>query len=144
MAPRQWQLAAHWRAGDWWAALEGLGAGAVAVNDVGDEAAPGFALGNLSAGWQGLVGGRKLDAFLRIDNVLDRRYIGSVIVNEGNRRYHEPGAGRGVQVGLRWHWDAVDRFDAAAAIRNTPASAVDCAASSIGRCPLHRMHARVD
>ena len=144
VAPRQWQLAAHWRAGDWWAALEGLGAGAVAVNDVGDEAAPGFALGNLSAGWQGLVGGRKLDAFLRIDNLLDRRYIGSVIVNEGNRRYHEPGAGRGVQVGLRWHWDAVDRFDAAAAIRNTPASAVDCAASSIGRCPLDRVHAQVN
>ena len=42
---------------------------------------------------------------MRVDNLLDRAHIGSVIVNEGNRRYHEPGAGRGVQLGLRWQWD---------------------------------------
>jgi hypothetical protein len=28
--------------------------------------------------------------FARIDNVFDRRYVGSVIVNEGNARYFEP------------------------------------------------------
>ena len=30
----------------------------------------------------------------RIDNLTDRRYAGSVIVNEGNGRYFEPAAGR--------------------------------------------------
>jgi outer membrane receptor for ferrienterochelin and colicin len=32
--------------------------------------------------------------FARIDNVFDRRYVGSVIVNEGNARYFEPPPGR--------------------------------------------------
>ena len=103
---RQWQLATHWRAAAWWATFEGVGVGEVTVNDVGDEVAPGYRLANLAAGWQGRVAGRRMEAFVRIDNLLDRRYTGSVIVNEGNRRYHEPGAGRGVQVGWRWHWDA--------------------------------------
>ena len=29
-------------------------------------------------------------AFARVDNLFDKRYIGSVIVNEGNARYFEP------------------------------------------------------
>lgn len=35
-----------------------------------------------------------LDVFSRVDNVFDRRYVGSVIVNEGNGRYFEPAPGR--------------------------------------------------
>ena len=35
-----------------------------------------------------------LSAAARIDNLTDRRYAGSVIVNEGNGRYFEPAAGR--------------------------------------------------
>ena len=33
-------------------------------------------------------------ASARVDNVLDRRYAGSVIVNESNGRYYEPAPGR--------------------------------------------------
>ena len=32
--------------------------------------------------------------FLRLDNIADRNYVGSVIVNEGNRRFFEPAPGR--------------------------------------------------
>ncbi len=32
--------------------------------------------------------------FLRVDNLADRNYVGSVIVNEGNRRFFEPAPGR--------------------------------------------------
>jgi iron complex outermembrane receptor protein len=35
-----------------------------------------------------------LNAFVRGDNLADRRYAGSVIVNEGNGRYFEPAPGR--------------------------------------------------
>jgi iron complex outermembrane receptor protein len=35
-----------------------------------------------------------LAASARIDNVTDRRYAGSVIVNESNGRYFEPAPGR--------------------------------------------------
>ena len=46
----------------------------------------------------------RLDAFARIDNLFDRRYAGSVIVNDANGRYFEPGQGRSVMVGLKWRW----------------------------------------
>jgi iron complex outermembrane receptor protein len=32
--------------------------------------------------------------FIRVDNLADRNYVGSVIVNEGNRRFFEPAPGR--------------------------------------------------
>ena len=41
-----------------------------------------------------LLKGWNLSATLRVDNVLDRRYAGSVIVNEGNSRFYEPAPGR--------------------------------------------------
>ena len=46
--------------------------------------------------------GRNLSLYGRIDNVFDRQHIGSVIVNEGNGRYYEPGPGRAVLLGLEW------------------------------------------
>jgi iron complex outermembrane receptor protein len=35
-----------------------------------------------------------------VDNVFDRHYAGSVIVNEGNARYYEPAPGRNWSAGL--------------------------------------------
>lgn len=37
----------------------------------------------------------------RVDNLADRRYIGSVIVNDGNGRYFEPGPDRIWMLGAR-------------------------------------------
>ena len=48
--------------------------------------------------------GHLLRAFGRIDNLLDRGYIGSVIVNEGNGRFYEPGPGRSFLLGAQWSW----------------------------------------
>ena len=48
--------------------------------------------------------GGTLRAFARIDNVLDQRHIGSVIVNDGNQRFFEPGPDRRYNVGLQWQW----------------------------------------
>jgi len=41
-----------------------------------------------------------LSATARVDNVFDRRYAGSVIVNEGNGRFFEPAPGRSGLLGL--------------------------------------------
>ena len=41
----------------------------------------------------------ELTGFARVDNLFDRRYIGSVIVNEGNARYFEPAPGRNWTIG---------------------------------------------
>jgi iron complex outermembrane receptor protein len=39
--------------------------------------------------------------FGRVDNVVDKQYAGSVIVNDRNERYFEAASGRRLFVGLR-------------------------------------------
>lgn len=41
-----------------------------------------------------------MDLFGRVDNLFDRNYVGSVIVNESNNRYYEPAPERNYGVGL--------------------------------------------
>ena len=43
--------------------------------------------------------GRTFGQLLRVDNVLDREYVGSVIVGDSNKRYYEPGPERSVYAG---------------------------------------------
>jgi len=43
-----------------------------------------------------------LNLLARIDNVADRGYVGSVIVNDGNGRFFETGAPRAFLLSLRW------------------------------------------
>ena len=75
------------------------------VNDAGSERAPGHVLLHLEAArrWRSAHGTWR--AFGRLDNALDRAWIGSVIVNEGNARYYDPGPGRSLMLGLQWQWD---------------------------------------
>ena len=48
------------------------------------------------------LAGRKPRLFVRVDNLFDQRYSGSVIVNEGNGRYFEPAPGRTWLLGTDW------------------------------------------
>ena len=73
----------------------------VYVNDVNSAAAPGYALVNARAGYAFQAGATKLFLYARIDNLLDKQYAGSVIVNDGNGRFFEPAPGRRLFVGLR-------------------------------------------
>lgn len=103
-ARQQASVRLDWGNGPWSAALEALGVGKVSVNDPGSEHAPGYMLLNAEFAREWRFGAQRLRGFVRADNLLDRDYIGSVIVNEGNGRYYEPGPGRGVLLGLRWQW----------------------------------------
>ena len=103
---RQAYARLQWTPGDWTLAAEATGAGSTTVNDIASESAPGYALLHLEAARRWQLGRGHLHGFARIDNALDRAYIGSVIVNEGNARYYEPGPGRGITLGLRWQWQA--------------------------------------
>jgi len=98
------QLNAHlrWRGQAWSAGAEVQAVSDVVVNDVGDAASPGYALLHLELGRDFDLPSGTLRGFMRIDNALNQRYIGSVIVNEGNGRYYEPGPDRGLMLGLRW------------------------------------------
>lgn len=89
-----------------WAPPEGWHAGAelralsrIQANDTNTARAPGYAVVSLHAGYVKRWERWELNAFARIDNLLDRRYAGSVIVNEGNARYYEPAPGRNWTVG---------------------------------------------
>jgi len=84
-----WQPARGWRAG-----AEVRRSGKVYVNDANNEAAPSFTTLAVHAGYVFDLRGWSLSATARIDNLLDRRYAGSVIVNEGNGRFFEAATGR--------------------------------------------------
>ena len=100
VARRQGWARLQWRGSAWEAALEGMAISAVPVNDAGSEHAAGHGLLHVETARSWVAGGNRLRAFARVDNLLDRRHAGSVIVNEGNGRFYEPGPGRGLLLGL--------------------------------------------
>ena len=81
-------------------ALEWRGVKRTAVNDVNSEAAAGYGLINLRARRAWVVGAWRAELTARVDNAADRRYAGSVIVNDGNGRFYEPAPGRSFWLGL--------------------------------------------
>ena len=66
----------------------------VMVNDLNSDAAPRYAVAAANVGYVVNAGAWELGGFVRGDNLFDRRYAGSVIVNEGNSRFFEPAPGR--------------------------------------------------
>ena len=86
----------------WNLAAEATGIGAVTANDRGDAVAHGYGLLALEAARSLPELAPDLRVFARIDNLFDRDHVGSVIVNEANGRYYEPGPGRSVLLGLEW------------------------------------------
>lgn len=88
------------------AGLELVHAGRIYVNDVNTDSASSATLGNLRAGWRFPLGDWQLTTLARIDNLTDKQYVGSVIVNDGNQRFFEPAPERnwlvGIQLGYRF------------------------------------------
>ena len=90
-----WAPPLGWRAGVDFRAL-----GKVYVNDANSDAAAGFGVLGANVGWFAKTGRVEWSAYARVDNVFDRHYAGSVIVNEGNARFFEPAPGRNWSLGL--------------------------------------------
>lgn len=72
------------------AAAEVVHTGKLYVHDDNRDAAPAATVLHLRAGLAQQAGGWHFTQLLRLDNATDRRYAGSVIVNEANGRYFEP------------------------------------------------------
>lgn len=95
-----------WSPGEWNAAVELVASSSVAVRDVPVQPqAPGYGIWNAEIGRNWKLAGSTLRGFARIENLLDKNYVGSVIVNEGNQRYFESGLDRTAMVGLQWRYD---------------------------------------
>jgi iron complex outermembrane receptor protein len=82
------------------AGVEARRNGKVYVNDGNSEFASAYTLWNLRAGFEQRTRRWRLTEFVRIDNVSDRRYIGSIIVSEANGRFYEPAPERSLLVGI--------------------------------------------
>ena len=71
------------------------------VNDLNSDAASGYAVFNARLSREFRFSGAKMLVYGRIDNMLGKKYAGSVIVNDANGRFFEPAPGRRLFVGLR-------------------------------------------
>ncbi len=88
------------------AGLELTRAGTLYGNDVNTAVAAGYKLlaARVSHGWSFATLGAPqgvLTAYARIDNLADRRYVGSVIVNQAAGQFYEPAPGRNTTLGLK-------------------------------------------
>ncbi|MFI5445737.1 TonB-dependent receptor family protein [Polaromonas sp. UC242_47] len=94
-ASLDWAPPMGWRAG-----VQARYVGAIPVNDLNSESAASATLLSLHAGYLLRLQRWEISSFARVDNVLNRHYAGSVIVNEGNGRYYESAPGRNWAMGL--------------------------------------------
>jgi iron complex outermembrane receptor protein len=90
-----WTRLQHWRVD-----AEARYLTKVFVNDLNSDSAAAYSLASVSGQYQAKIGSWQLTAFARCDNLFDKQYAGSVIVNEGNSRFFEPAPGRTWAAGL--------------------------------------------
>jgi iron complex outermembrane receptor protein len=70
------------------------------VDDQNTDTAPSYTVLAAYAGYAWQLQDWKVNIFSRVDNLLDKDYVGSVIVNDGNSRFFEPADGRNWSAGL--------------------------------------------
>lgn len=84
----------------------------VYVNDTNSDVAPSYSVTSANVGYAWVVNDWKIISFARVDNLFDKNYAGSVIVNDSTqirvngqmipaKRYFEPADGRNWSAGLR-------------------------------------------
>ena len=74
--------------------LEALSRSKIYADDRNSDAAAGYWVANWRAGFQQDTRHWHFSEFARVDNLANRAYVGSVIVNETNSRFFEPAPGR--------------------------------------------------
>jgi len=83
------------------AAVETIASSKIYVEDTNlENAAPSYAVVNLRVQARQSVERWRLKQFVRLNNVFDRDYVGSVIVGDSNRRYYEAAPGRQWMAGV--------------------------------------------
>jgi iron complex outermembrane receptor protein len=88
----------------WEASFELRGAGARFADDANRLRAPGYVDASLGLARRFALGANALEVRLRLENLADARYVGSLIVNDANSRVFEPAPGRRVLLGVGFDW----------------------------------------
>ncbi|TWI60279.1 iron complex outermembrane receptor protein [Pseudoduganella lurida] len=95
------ELAWKEEAGRYGAALEAFANAKVYAEDTNvEKAAPGYGILNLRFQAMQPVGGWRIREFVRLNNLLDKTYVGSVIVGDTNKRYYEAAPDRNWAAGF--------------------------------------------
>jgi len=69
------------------------------VNDRNSDAAPAYTVMNARVAFAQTIGRATWHEFVRLNNLFDRNYAGSVIVGDTNGRFFEPAPGRNWFIG---------------------------------------------
>ena len=72
----------------------------VFANDSNTVSVAGYTIFNVRAGFEQKIQGWKTTEYLRVENLTDKDYIGSIKNNENTGRYFEPSAGRNYLIGV--------------------------------------------
>ena len=81
-------------------ALEIVAVDRIFINDRNSDAAPRYAIANARLGLEQRTGAFLLREFVRLNNLADRKYVGSVIVGDANGRSFESAPGRNWSAGV--------------------------------------------
>ncbi|WP_025870214.1 TonB-dependent receptor family protein [Methylobacillus glycogenes] len=81
-------------------AFEGRRNSQVYTDDLNSASANSYTIFNIRAGFQQKLEHWRFSEYVRVENIFDKEYIGSVRVNDNNGRYYEPSAGRNWLMGL--------------------------------------------
>jgi len=73
----------------------------VYVNDINSDAAASYTVASIYTGYAWKRADWGINGFARVDNLFDKNYAGSVIVNEGSSRFFEPADGRNWSAGIK-------------------------------------------
>ncbi len=94
-------LTLQYRSGPLWLEMTGTAVGPCYADDTNTVRVDGYVTLDVTLGLaRSLLPGFDVQPFVSVQNVLDRRYVGSVVVNAAAGRYFEPAAGRSVRFGL--------------------------------------------
>ena len=104
--PEAWlSLGAEWSSDSgWWTRIGARHVGSVLVDSATPLHADAYTVVDAEATRRFDLFGAQARAFLRLENLFDQQYAGSVIVNEANGRYFEPAPGRNLFAGLDLRW----------------------------------------
>jgi iron complex outermembrane receptor protein len=81
-------------------AFEGRHNSKVYVNDINADTAPSYTIFNVRAGFEQNLSNWHFSEYLRVENMFDKDYIGSVRVGDTNKRFFETATGRNFLLGL--------------------------------------------
>ena len=70
------------------------------VNDINTDTAPSYTIFNVRAGFEQDLAAWNFKEYIRVENIFDKEYIGSIRVNDANLRFFEPAADRNYLLGL--------------------------------------------